>query len=253
MIPIAGQVGLRKDFARGILSAEERAYAANAWDVVSDAKVAYVDFQRAQAKWRVLRAGITDLSRVESIVTDARRGRRERRLRPHPGRRRAKQARGPSRAERGRALHRTRHPRAAVGQSVDGRTVTVEDALDDAGDAPLLADLDALVKRALANRPDVGSARARADAGELRVELPARQVIPYPDLSIGYIRFIDAPGASYGRDGGAMLAGISFPIPILDHGQGTIDRGHALAAEDRARKDGVELAARREIDAPSRR
>ena len=45
-----------------------------------------------------------------------------------------------------------------------------------------------------------------------------------------------------------MLAGISFPIPLLDHGQGTIDRGLALAAEDRARKDGVELAARREIE-----
>ena len=34
----------------------------------------------------------------------------------------------------------------------------------------------------------------------------------------------------------------------LDRGQGTIDRGHAIAAEDRARKDAVELTARREVE-----
>ena len=248
VIPIAGQVGLRKDFARGMLSAEERAYAANAWDVVNDAKVAYVDLQRAQAKWRVLRAGITDLTRVEVVVT-------------------ARAAAGANAAydrirvdvERSKLDGRLAQSEAdllgarailaqAIGQSIDGRTVTAEDTLDDAGDAPLPSELDALVKRALANRPDVASARARAGAGDLRVSYLRRNVIPSPDLSIGYVRFIDAPGAFNGTHGGAMLAGVSFPIPILDHGQGTIDRGLAIAAEDRARKDGVELAARREIE-----
>jgi cobalt-zinc-cadmium efflux system outer membrane protein len=94
----------------------------------------------------------------------------------------------------------------------------------------------------------VSSARARAQAGDLRVSYLRRQVIPTPDLSIGYVRFIDVPGAPNGRDGGAMLAGVSFPIPILDRGQGTIERGLAIAAEDRARKDSVELSARREIE-----
>ena len=124
VIPIAGQVGLRKDFARGMLSAEERAYAANVWDVVSDAKIAYVDLQRAQARWRVLRAGITDLARVESVVSlraaaganaaydrirvDVERSKLEGRL-----------------AQSEADLLAARATLAqAIGQSVDGRTVT---------------------------------------------------------------------------------------------------------------------------------
>lgn len=248
VIPIAGQVGLRKDFARGMLSAEERAYAANVWEVMSDAKLAYVELQRAQARWRVVRAGITDLARVDAIVTaraSAGANAAYDRIRVEVEKSKLEGRLAESEAE----LLTARAALAqAIGQSVDGRTVTADDALIDAGDAPLPSEVDTLVKRALANRPDVGSARARADAGDLRVSYLRRQVVPSPDLSIGYIRFIDAPGAAFGRDGGAMLAGVSFPIPILDHGQGTVDRGLALAAEDRARKDGVELAARREIE-----
>jgi cobalt-zinc-cadmium efflux system outer membrane protein len=248
VIPIAGQVGLRKDFARGMLTADERAYAANVWDVMSDAKIAYVDLQRAQARWRVVRAGIVDLTRVETVVTaraaaganaaydrirvDVERSKLEGRL-----------AQSESELLGARAILAQ-----AIGQSIDARTVTVEDAIEDTGNPPLPAEVDALVKRALANRPDVGSARARADAGDLRVAYLRRQVVPSPDVSIGYIRFIDAPGAFNGRQGGAMLAGVSFPIPLLDRGQGTIERGLAIAAEDRARKDAVELGARRDIE-----
>jgi cobalt-zinc-cadmium efflux system outer membrane protein len=248
VIPIAGQVGLRKDFARGMLTSEERAYAANVWDVVSDAKVAYVELQRAQAKWRVVRGGMTDLARVESVVTarasaGANASYDRIRVEVERGKLEGRLAQSESEMLAARAMLAQ-----AIGQSVDARTVAAEDSLEDAGDAPLPSEVDALVKRALANRPDVGSARARADAGDLRVSYLRRQVIPSPDLSIGYIRFIDAPGAAFGRDGGAMLAGVSFPLPILDHGQGTIDRGLAAAAEDRARRDEVELTARREIE-----
>ena len=70
VIPIAGQVGLRKDLARGLLGAEERAYAASVWDAIGDAKIAYVDLQRAQARWRAVRAGMADLAKVETIVTE---------------------------------------------------------------------------------------------------------------------------------------------------------------------------------------
>lgn len=248
VIPIAGQVGLRKDFARGMMSAEERAYAANAWEVINDAKVAYVDLQRAQARWRVVRAGMVDLTRVETVVS-------------------ARAAAGANAAydrirvdvEKSKLEGRLAQSEAdlvaaratlaqAVGPSIDARTATAEDAIDDVGDAPAPAEIDALVKRALANRPDVGSARARADAGDLRVAYLRRQYVPSPDVSLGYIRFIDAPGAAFGRNGGAMLAGISFPIPILDRGQGTIDRGLALAAEDRVRKDEMEVTAKREVE-----
>jgi cobalt-zinc-cadmium efflux system outer membrane protein len=247
VIPIAGQVGLRKDLARGLLGAEERAYAANVWDAIGDAKIAYVDLQRAQARWRAVRAGMTDLAKVETIVTErTAAGANAAYDRIRVGVERSKLEGRLAQAE-AELLGARAVLAQTVGQSLDARTVTVEDGLEEVGDPPAAAEVDALVKRALANRPDVGSARLRADAGELRVAVLKRQVVPSPDVSVGYARYLDVPGSA-GQSGGAMIAGISFPIPLLDHGQGTIDRGHAIAAEDRAKKDAVELTVRREVE-----
>ncbi|HSO32213.1 MAG TPA: TolC family protein [Labilithrix sp.] len=247
VIPIAGQVGLRKDLARGLLGAEERAYAASVWDAIGDAKIAYVDLQRAQARWRVVRSGMADLAKVETIVTErAAAGANAAYDRIRVGVERSKLEGRLAQAE-AELLGARATLAQAVGASIDARTVTVEDSLEEAGDPPGATQIDALVKRALVSRPDVDSARLRADAGELRVAVLKRQIIPSPDVSIGYARYLDVPDAS-GRSGGAVLAGVSFPIPILDHGQGTVDRGHAVAAEDRVRKDAVELAVRREVE-----
>ena len=247
VVPLGGQAGLRKDVARGLFGAEERAYAANVWDVIADAKIAYVDLQRAQARWRVVRAGMTDLTKVEIVVTErAKAGANAAYDQIRVGVERSK-LEGRLAQSEAELLGARATFAQAIGQSVDARTVVVDDAMEDAGDAPVPSEVDALVKRALANRPDVGSARLRADAGELRVAFLKRQVVPSPDISIGYQRYLDVPDAN-GRSGGAVLAGISLPIPILDHGQGTIDRGQALAAEDRVRKDVVELTVRREIE-----
>ena len=247
VIPIAGQVGLRKDLARGLLGAEERAYAASAWDAIADAKIAYVDLQRAQARWRAVRAGMADLARVETVVTErTTAGANAAYDRIRMGVERSKLEGRLAQAE-AELLGARAVLAQTVGQSLDARTVTVEDGLEEIGDPPAAAEVDALVKRALANRPDVGSARLRADAGELRVAVLKRQVVPSPDVSVGYARYIDVPGSG-GQGGGAMIAGISFPIPLLDRGQGTIDRGHAIAAEDRAKKDAVELTVRREVE-----
>jgi outer membrane protein, heavy metal efflux system len=247
VIPIGGQVGLRKDLAQGLLGAEERAYAANVWDSIGDAKIAYVELQRAQARWRVVRAGMVDLAKVETIVTErASAGANAAYDRIRVGVERSKLEGRLAQAE-AELLGARATLAQAVGQSIDARTVTVEDGIEETGDAPAPNEVDTLVRRALASRPDVGSARLRADAGDLRVAFLKRQVVPSPDISIGYMRYLDVPDAN-GRSGGAVLAGVSFPIPILDHGQGTIDRGHALAAEDRVRKDAVELTVRREVE-----
>ena len=247
VIPIAGQVGLRKDLARGLLGAEERAYAANVWDAIGDAKIAYVDLQRAQARWRAVRAGLADLVKVETIVTErTTAGANAAYDRIRVGVERSKLEGRLAQAE-AELLGARAVLAQTVGQSLDARTVTVEDGMEEVGDAPAATEIDALVKRALANRHDVGSARLRADAGELRVAVLKRQVIPSPDVSVGYARYIDVPGSA-GQSGGAMIAGISFPIPLLDHGQGTIDRGQAIAAEERAKKDAVELTVRREVE-----
>ena len=248
VIPIAGQVGLRKDLAQGLLSAEERAYAANVWDVVNDARVAYVELQRAQQRWRVVHSAMTDLGKVETIVTErASAGANAAYDRIRVGVERSK-LEGRLAQTEAELLAARAALAQAIGQSVDGRTLTVEDTIEDVTDAPAPVEVDALVKRALANRPDVGSARALADAGNLRVAYLKRSYVPSPAVSIGYARVFDVPGVPGYGGGGAVLAGVSFPIPLLDRGQGTIDRGFAIAAEDRVRKDAVELTVRREVE-----
>jgi outer membrane protein TolC len=209
--------------------------------------MAYVELQRAQARWRLVRSGMIDLSKVETIVTQrATAGANSAYDRIRVGVERSK-LEGHLAETETEMLGARAALAQAVGQSVDARTVTVDDDIEETGDAPAATEIDALVRRALANRHDVGSARLRADAGALRVAFLKRATLPSPDVSIGYVRYHDVPDAA-GRSGGAVLAGVSFPIPILDHGQGTIDRGHAIASEDRARKDAVELTVRREIE-----
>jgi outer membrane protein, heavy metal efflux system len=93
----------------------------------------------------------------------------------------------------------------------------------------------------------LASADLRLTASELRVSLSKRQVIPSPTLSLGYARYMDVPDAN-GASGGALLAGLSLPVPLLDRGQGRIDRSIAEAAEQRVLKDGVALAIRRDVE-----
>src|SRR5699024_7586829 len=140
--------------------------------------------QRAQARWRAVRAGMNDLARVETIVTErAAAGANAAYDRIRVGVERSKLEGRLAQAEA--ELFTARAALAqATGQSVDARTVTAEETIDDVGEAPSPSDLDVLFRRALASRPDVGSARARADAGGLRVSYLRRQVVPSPDVSV---------------------------------------------------------------------
>lgn len=247
VIPIAGQVGLRKDAARGFLTAEERAYAATAWQLVSDVKVAYLDLQRAEARARALRGGLTDLARVETVVSErtaAGAGSAYDKVRV--GAERSKLEARRAQADVDVAAARTALAES-VGKSIDVRTASADETIDEPADAPRDLDLEPLIRRAIANRPEVGSARARAEANELRVAYLRRQYYPSPDVSVGYGRYFEVPGASP-SSGGALVFGLSLPVPLLDHGQGTIDRGVAAAAEERANQSAVELGVRRQVE-----
>lgn len=68
-LPIGGQPGLRQEVAKGFLSAET-AFEATVWQLVSDAKVAYLELQRSEARAKAIRLGLDDLSRVEAIVKE---------------------------------------------------------------------------------------------------------------------------------------------------------------------------------------
>ena len=92
------------------------------------------------------------------------------------------------------------------------------------------------------------SARARANASEMRITALKRQYVPSPDLSLGYGHYFNVAGTAGHPDGGALVLGLSLPIPLLDHGQGTVDRGIAAAQEERANRDATELAIQRQVE-----
>lgn len=244
-VPIAGQIGLREDVARGFASAEERAFAAAAFQLASDGRAAFLDLQRAQARVRLVEVGLADLARVETVVTERAAG--------GAGTTYDKVRVGIERSKVEARLAQARvelvAARAAlalvVGKSVDANALAVEETIPEATAA--LAPDEELVRRAQAQRAEIASLDARVAATELRVSLVRRQVIPSPTLSLGYARYVDVPDAA-GASGGALLAGLSLPVPLLDRGQGRVDRGLAEAAEQRALREGAALAVRREVE-----
>jgi cobalt-zinc-cadmium efflux system outer membrane protein len=244
-VPIAGQIGLRENVARGLETAEERAFAAAAWQLAGDGRAAYVELQRAQGRVRLLEDGLKDLARVESVVSERAAGG------AGSAYDKVRVAVERSKVEARLAQARVEHVAARtalallVGKSVDAAALVASDALPEVS-AETATD-DALVARALAQRPETASARARTQATELRVALLRRQVIPSPTLTLGYARYLDVPDAA-GAGGGALLAGLSLPIPLLDRGQGRVDRGLAEAAEVRAQEEGALLGVRRDVE-----
>ena len=244
-VPIAGQVRLRQDVARGFATAEERSFAAAAWQLASDGRAAYLDLQRAQARVRLVEVGLADLARVETVVTERTAG--------GAGTTYDKVRVGIERSKVEARLAQARVELVAaraslallVGKSVDAAALAVEDAIPEA--PATLPTEEELVRRALTQRPEIASADARVSASELRVSLQRRQVIPSPTLSLGYARYFDVPDAA-GASGGAVLAGLSLPVPLLDRGQGRVDRSLAEAAEQRALREGAALSVRREVE-----
>jgi cobalt-zinc-cadmium efflux system outer membrane protein len=246
VLPIGGQPGLKRNVAKGFLTAEERAFEGTAWQLASDAKVAYLALQRAEARAKAIRTGLDDLGRVETIVkerTAAGAGSTYDLVRVSAERTKLEARRADADVEVTSAQATLA---LSVGKSVDARSVVTADPIAEPPDAP--SDVDALVRRAIAQRPEVGSARARADASEMRITALKRQYFPSPDLSVGYGRYFNVAGTPGHPDGGALVLGLSLPIPLLDHGQGTVDRGIAAAEEERANRDATELSIQRQVE-----
>jgi cobalt-zinc-cadmium efflux system outer membrane protein len=243
-LPIAGQVGLRKDAAQAFATASEREYAAIAWGLIGDMRKAYVDLQIAQARWRVLAASTGDLDRVEAVISErAAAGANPQYDKIRVG---VEKSNLESRLAEARAdLVSARTALAqAIGKNVDAKGLAASEDTEEPPDPP--RDVPALVKRGLSQRPEVAAAQLRTTASELRVKSLRREYVPSPTVGVGYNRWYNVPGADGG--GGQFYAGIAVPLPIFDHGQGTIDRGVAEAQASRTRKEAVDLTVAREIE-----
>jgi len=106
--------------------------------------------------------------------------------------------------------------------------------------APDLPSPEALVDILLKRRPDLEAARQRALGAKVNIEATKRSV--WPGLSVSAI-------GGYGNAPGQVDVGVgvSVPMPVVDHGQGTIPAAKARALQAQANYDAVLVPARNRI------
>ena len=246
VIPIAGQVGLRKRVARGLETAAEKDFAAATWSLLSDLRSAYAQMQIAQARYRILAAGLADLDQVEAVI-------RERATAGANPRYDALRLQVERDALRGRLadaavdLSDARTALAqAIGPGANPSALVVEDPIPEVPAAAL--ELRTAVAQALANRPDIQALRARATAAITRVAQVRREYVPSPDVAVGYNLATNIPGDSSMRTGNSLYLGITIPLPIFDRGQGKIERAQSEASAAQVRADAAAYGVRLDVE-----
>lgn len=112
----------------------------------------------------------------------------------------------------------------------------------------LPARLEALIDRALEDRPDVAALEAEREAEEARASLYRRQRIPNPTLSV----FAEREGPDELRLGVGLAFPLPLPDPLVPNYRGEIAEASALAAGASAKAEAIRLRARAEVTAAAR-
>jgi len=245
-LPLSGRLSESRDAAQLTASASEREFAAAGFQLLGELQRAYLSLQLAQAEHGVLLAGLADLESVERILE----ARAAAGANPEYDRLRLQLERGNLRARAAEAEARLSDARSNLSAAIGG---TVESAELQAADAPVEPSLDErdpslLARWALAHRHEIAATRLSTGAAEARLRAARRRVIPEPELGIGYARWSGIPGAEPGSSGGALLASASIPLPLFDHGQGTIDRQLELSRAARVRERDQRNSIEREVE-----
>jgi cobalt-zinc-cadmium efflux system outer membrane protein len=245
VIPVGGQIGLRQEVARGLTSAAERDYAALLWTMSRNVCDAYLDLQTSQAKQAVLREAVADLERVVTIVTE----RAKAGANPVYDRARVQLEQADLRSQLDQSAADVATTRAAlaqaIGRGIDTTTLEVDDL---ATDPPPIPERGEAVSAAVQRRQEIAAARLRAETADRRITQAGREYVPSPDVAVGYSGWFGVPTENGPKGGGALFAGVTIPIPLLDHGQGKVDRASSEAHAAHTRADGTELGIRREVE-----
>lgn len=244
VIPIAGQVGLRRKTANELANAAEREFAAAAWTLANDVRESFLDVQVAQARFELLTAGLDDLGRVEGILTQ----RATAGANPEYDRLRVSVERNNLGGRLAAAVGDLGAARTALAQAIGPgiapASLVVERDIPESPDPP--QDLDRIVSLALSQRPEIAAATLRMRAANLRVSQVKREYVPSPDVQVGYNLWRSPPGGPGIEKGGALIVGLGIPLPLFDHGQGRVGRAQAEEQAQRVRATAIELGIRRE-------
>ena len=237
-IPLSGRLGLEKDASRRGLEAAEQRTRQERLRLRMRVRDAFVDLRAAQERVAVLDEGFARLARLVEILK-ARESEGE-----SSGFDRMRAEREGAEVEsellhaRGR-LDRARASLAGV-LGLSSTEILAEGELGPRGGFPSLEQ----VQRVVAGRGDLEALVAEAARSERLADAAARRAVPEPAIVAGVKRTTVGPA-----DASGPVIGVSFSIPLFDHGQG--DRAAARAEADllRARHRSAEVEALAEAEA----
>ncbi|MGA9575844.1 MAG: TolC family protein [Lysobacterales bacterium] len=237
-IETAGKRGYRIAQAEQLSEAARLNIASVAWQVRSEVRQSFIEFNTAREQESLLRQqqlieaenlGLLELQYKEGAIsafelTRARLGADEARLALHD----AEQRNAAARARLAQAIGVPVHV-------LDGITFKVEDWEDLPADIPA----EDARRRALFNRADILGALAQYAASQSALQLEiARQ---YPDINLG-------PGYEYDQGDNKWLLGFSLTLPVFNHNQGAIAEAEARRAEYAARFNALQARVLAQID-----
>jgi outer membrane protein, heavy metal efflux system len=246
-IPFAGQIGTRQAVAEAYASAAEAEFAATFWQLATEVKLAYLELQLREQEVLFEENALKEISQIEQIID----------VRAQAG---ANPAYDKLRVgvERARSLSRVGEASAKVAEAKvaladrmgkNAKALGLKTSGAALADPGLLVEgVEALVARALAQRPERAALRARTQAADSAVTALRRNVIPVPTLSVGYNHARGILDGTERRSGGMVFAQLSLPLPLLDRGQGAVDRSLAFVDAENARRENVEVAIRRDVE-----
>ncbi len=208
-----------------------------------DLRTAAVMLAEAQARVRVHREAVDDLTRAR-LVVDARVAAG---AAPRYDATRISIALADARALLADAESDVTHARADLDVAVGPLASTLRGPVRfNVQEAPTLPTLASLIER-LGARPDLTAATSRASAQRAQIDVARRSVTQGVSVYLGAVE-----GAGVGNAGERqfdIIAGVSVPLPIVDRGQGTIPAAEQRAEAARRTADAIALAARQRVEA----
>lgn len=249
-LPIWGRLGASKDAARLTASATERGFAAEGWQLLGDLRRAYLALQLAAGHHGVLKAGLSDLERVQHVLE----ARTAAGANPAYDRVRLEVERGALRARLAQAEVAVSVAGSELASAIGGTPGAGELVAADALAEPLDDNREAaaLVRWAFEHRQEIAAMRLETGAAEARLRAARKRFIPEPELGIGYAHWRGIPGAPAGSSGGGLLASASIPLPLFDRGQGIIDRQQEQARAARVHEQDLRNTVEREVERAAR-
>lgn len=216
-LPVSGNWGLRRAFARAGVTAAEAQVQERVFGLTLDFRAAYLRAHFAESRVEQLASSLATYQRLSQIVAARTRagessGYDLRRLELA---RQGLEARVSS--ARAEAMEAQALIASLLGRPVDGPLRMPERPAP----PPPLDELLAIAQR----RPDLQSLRAEAGQYRVALELARRTSWADPEVSLGIKQATEPAGQGFG-----YLAGISWPLPLLNRGQGDVARAEATMA-----------------------